>query len=209
MIDINKIDNQTLHRMLYYLGLAEVRKYASQLNEQNDIKKHLKTLYNLVYETKPRVILEFGVRLGNSTFALSKGAALCNSILISVDRELGCADANDSDRWIFIHGDDIQFVKGLTTGGLDFIFVDSDHDYKHVVELIGVCKQKASSRCVWAFHDGNSQYAVDVRNAITELFNLPEFDWETDYKLKGEQYELIHHAYNNGLTIIKQFGDLK
>lgn len=60
----------------------EVKKRAFN---RTDINDHLVTLFVESLEIKPKLIVELGVRGGESTFVLERVAKLCGAKLVSVD----------------------------------------------------------------------------------------------------------------------------
>ena len=81
-------------------------------------------------------ILELGVQNGFST---KKFIELCNindGYLTSIDID-DCSKVIKSDRWKFIHSSDDNFEKidKIIPKALDFIYIDSLHEAKHVEKV--------------------------------------------------------------------------
>ena len=81
-------------------------------------------------------ILELGVQNGSST---KKFIELCNindGYLTSIDID-DCSKVIKSDRWKFIHSSDDNFEKidKIIPKALDFIYIDSLHEAKHVEKV--------------------------------------------------------------------------
>ena len=81
-------------------------------------------------------ILELGVQRGSST---KRFIELCNTsdgFLTSIDID-DCSKVVKSDRWKFIHSsdDDFEKIDKIISDSLDFIFIDSLHEPKHVEKI--------------------------------------------------------------------------
>ena len=81
-----------------------------RLKSRNDICTHFDNLFYEVVSHRPKVILELGVRNGESTYVFNKIQKFLNNIFISVDIE-DCSSVLDDPRWIFKHEDSIKFLK--------------------------------------------------------------------------------------------------
>ena len=81
-------------------------------------------------------ILELGVQSGAST---RKFIELCNTndgFLTSIDID-DCSNVIKSDKWKFIHSSDDNFdiIDKIIPKALDFIYIDSFHEAKHVEKV--------------------------------------------------------------------------
>ncbi len=74
-----------------------------------DISDHLPVLFAEALEARPKLIVELGVRGGDSTFVFERVARLCGSTLLSVDID-DCSRVSPWDRWHFVREDDIAFA---------------------------------------------------------------------------------------------------
>ena len=93
------------------------------------------TLNYLKSLTEP-VILEFGVRYGQSTEFFLNICEKNNGFLYSVDIDDTSKKFN-SEKWKFIHGrdDNFKLVESYIPKKIDLIYIDSFHDAEHVAKI--------------------------------------------------------------------------
>ena len=99
------------------------------------IKLEETTLNYLKSLTDP-VILEFGVRYGQSTQLFLDICEKDNGFLYSVDIDDNSRKFN-SKKWKFIHGrdDNFKLVESYIPKKIDLIYIDSFHDAEHVAKI--------------------------------------------------------------------------
>jgi predicted O-methyltransferase YrrM len=99
------------------------------------IKLEESTLNYLSSAVKP-VILEFGVRHGQSTEFFLDICEKSNGFLYSVDMD-NSSKKFDSEKWKFIHGrdDNFELVESFIPKKIDLIYIDSFHDAEHVAKI--------------------------------------------------------------------------
>jgi predicted O-methyltransferase YrrM len=99
------------------------------------IKLEETTLNYLSSVVKP-VILEFGVRHGQSTEFFLNICEKNNGFLYSVDMD-NSSKKFDSEKWKFIHGrdDNFKLVESYIPKKIDLIYIDSFHDAEHVAKI--------------------------------------------------------------------------
>tara|TARA_B100000795_G_scaffold60805_1_gene40731 strand:- start:970 stop:1602 length:633 start_codon:yes stop_codon:yes gene_type:complete len=99
------------------------------------IKLEETTLNYLSSVVKP-VILEFGVRHGQSTEFFLNICEKNNGFLYSVDID-NSSKKFDSEKWKFIHGrdDNFKLVESYIPKKIDLIYIDSFHDAEHVAKI--------------------------------------------------------------------------
>jgi predicted O-methyltransferase YrrM len=99
------------------------------------IKLEETTLNYLKSLTEP-VILEFGVRYGQSTEFFLNICEKNNGFLYSVDIDDTSKKFN-SEKWKFIHGrdDNFKLVESYIPKKIDLIYIDSFHDAEHVAKI--------------------------------------------------------------------------
>ena len=99
------------------------------------IKLEETTLNYLKSLTEP-VILEFGVRYGQSTEFFLNICEKNNGFLYSVDIDDTSKKFN-SEKWKFIHGrdDNFKLVESCIPKKIDLIYIDSFHDAEHVAKI--------------------------------------------------------------------------
>ena len=129
-----------------------------------DMAPHIATLTRLAREA--RVIVEFGVREGVSTWALLDGLP-ADGRLYSVDlTRAGLPPRVSADpRWAYIIGDDRDpAVHAQLPPRADLVFIDTSHEYGHTVEELTFAVSLAPVRIV--MHD----YILEpVRRAVDEF----------------------------------------
>lgn len=99
-------------------------------NQYGDMTPHLDTLTR--FAEGARVIVEWGVRSGVSTWALLNGLP-ADGRLISVDitRQDWPDRITHDHRWTFIPGDDRAI--GLPVQRADLVLIDTSHEYHHTL----------------------------------------------------------------------------
>jgi len=136
----------------------------SWADDQVDMAPHYRTLIRYAREAK--VIVEFGVRGGVSTWALLNGLPR-NGHLWSVDI-IDCVvprRVSQNRRWTFIVGDDLDpTIQAQLPSHADLIFIDTSHTYEQTVKELAYSLTLTPARI--ALHD----YALDeVRRAVDEF----------------------------------------
>lgn len=165
----------------------------------SDIHEHLPTLYNLVREIEAKLVLELGVRSGESTVALAEAVKSTGGKLISVDVGIqgNVGPMLESyglrDVWEPHQSDDIDW--GLNTWDrnvhFDLIFVDTSHEYQHTTREIQVFECIIRPGGIMAFHD-----TVSVPGGV--LRPIQEF------LAFHPNYRFENHANCNGLGVLRK-----
>lgn len=132
------------------------------------------------------VIVELGVRSGNSTLSLLNAIEMIGrGKLYSVDID-PCEEAHSAvqeaglyHHWYFHLGDSVEFYREI--GSCDFIFIDTSHEYEQTMREIEVWGPMVRLGGVMVFHDTLS--TDGVRRAIDEFLNIDGFQfrlWRRD-----------------------------
>jgi len=202
--------------------LNEIKKHS--INE-TDISDHLETLFVESLNVQPKLILELGVRDGDSTFVLERVAKLWGSEFVSVDIE-DCSKASTYRRWLFVQKDDIEFSKEFESWckdrniypKIDVLFVDTSHLFEHTVKEIDSWFPFLSDRAKVFFHDTNlkdNYFRKDgsimlgwdnkrgVIKALEKYFNKP-FDEETNFVAFINGWLIKHYSCCTGFTILEK-----
>ena len=152
-------------------------------------------------------ILELGVQRGSST---KRFIELCNTsdgFLTSIDID-DCSKVVKSDRWKFIHSsdDDFEKIDKIISDSLDFIFIDSLHEPKHVEKIFYHYYSflKKGGMCIiddisWL------PYSKDAYrdNEFTENINRSTFDKILEiYNQNKENFYLEFFFRESGYAII-------
>ena len=136
--------------------------YWQRCNQRSDIEVHLPTLYR---EARG-IVLELGVRYGNSTAALLAGVEWHGGHLYSVDimDYRGVIEANE--QWTFIQADSLDYetISPHIPGSIDILFIDTDHTYKRTKSELELWGNITKGKIL--LHDTDS--FLDVRKAMIE-----------------------------------------
>lgn len=221
-----------------YLPVKALPTYKRLLQYGNtvntDISSHVPTLFCHAYFLNPSVIVEAGVRGDEgSNVALQAAAKPFKSYLIGVDVNDDSRVYQNIPNATFLQMDDRQFAHRFKTMNLpkdsvDFVFIDTSHEYQHTVDEIEVFKSILSENGALGFHDSNvtplqnfSAYARLNGTLQTGIWGNPrgvapairlqlgvQFD-ETQYVNRtftkdGYTWRFIHYPFCNGLTIAKR-----
>ncbi|MDD2665856.1 MAG: class I SAM-dependent methyltransferase [Methanocellales archaeon] len=208
-----------------HLILKELEDIKRQSIKKTDISDHLVTLFVESLSTKPRLIVELGVRGGESTFVLERVAKLCDSTLISVDIE-DCSDISSYKNWIFVQSDDIEFAKRFEKWcarhdiqpKINVLFVDTSHIFENTVQEIENWFPFLRERSKVFFHDTNLKRLFFRRDgsmgvgrnnkrgvirAIEEYFDKG-FNEKEDFIELIDGWQIKHYANCNGFTILEK-----
>ena len=202
--------------------LAEIQKRAAV---RTDICDHLPALFAAGLAAKPKLIVELGVRGGESTFVFERAAKITGAKLLSVDMN-DCKDASHWPEWNFVQSDDVffarQFVKFCNEHGwepkIDLLFVDTSHEYNHTKAEIDVWLPFVSENGQVVFHDTNLKEVYRRRDrswglgwnnergvirAIEEYFGK-KFDESQSFIEISRGWIIQHESICQGFTILKR-----
>jgi len=174
-------------------------------NRESDIKDHLRTLYNLVVDNSFRNVVELGA--GQSTFILSAAVNKTGGHLTSIDNSPDALLRNNSGMESYIPElsgvtslvkDDLE-AAGDIGNTIDFLFIDSDHGYSHVLETLKIWAPKVRPWGKIALHDTDHDFghAMGVLPAL-EAYLLG---------VSG-MYFVRHIKGGGGLSIISRNGQV-
>jgi predicted O-methyltransferase YrrM len=161
-------------------------------------------------------ILELGVQNGFST---KKFIELCNindGYLTSIDID-DCSKVIKSDRWKFIHSSDDNFEKidKIIPKALDFIYIDSFHEAKHVEKVFyhyysflkkgGICIIDDIS---WLPYSKNqyrdNEFSEHINrstfNKILEIYNQNQKNFFLEFFFRESGYAIITKEEENSLN---------
>ena len=195
---------------------------------RTDISDHLKTMFVEALAIRPSVIVELGVRGGESTFALERAAALCGSTLISVDIQT-CLRKSQYSKWRFVQDNDVAFAKHFPAWCrdqqipplIDVLFVDTSHEYAHTLQEIDLWFPHLAPHSKVLFHDTNMRrlyfrkdgsMGVGWRNgrgviAPLEQYLGRQFNEREDFVDWSGEWIVRHHQACSGLTILERITD--
>lgn len=216
-----------ISRKINNSGLKELDEIRRRARIQNDISDHLELLFVRSLRQKPELIVELGVRGGESTFVLERVARLCDSTLVSVDVD-PCDQNIKYDKGYFVQMDDIAFAgqfkkwckEKKVKQEIDVLFIDTSHYYEHTLEEIKAWFPLLAPKGTVFFHDTNLKTIYRRQNgtlgvawnckrgvvrAIEDFFkiDIPEKKEFVDLR---DGWVITHHPYCNGLTILEKTG---
>jgi cephalosporin hydroxylase len=210
---------------VYKTGWRELDEIKERSRKKTDISDHLVSLFVEAVALRPRLIVELGVRGGESTFVFERVARVCGAKLVSVDIE-DCSTASSYEGWIFEKSDDIDFAKRfnswcaqhLIRPEIDILFIDTTHEFKHTVDEIEQWFPFLSRRSKVFFHDTNARNVYfrkdgsigrgfnstrGVIAALEKLFDRPLnekkcfVDWANGWIIR-------HVPYCSGLAVLER-----
>jgi predicted O-methyltransferase YrrM len=194
--------------------------------QPSDISDHLATLFAETVSAHPRLIVELGVRGGESTFAFERAARLADAHLLSVDIE-DCLVRCDYEKWSFVKQDDVIFADEFAgwcaslnlAPAIDVLFIDTSHLYEHTKAELRAWMPHLSPKGKMILHDTNMKKIyrrVDgslgagwnndrgVIRALEETLHA-EFDEHRDFVTVACGYIIRHWAHCNGLAVVERF----
>jgi len=121
----------------------------------SDIHSHLLTLFALALNIKAKVIIELGVRGGESTIPLLLAAQKNGGKLHSVDIKdhgISSVPENLKKLWKFYKSDAIEFLKNWKVKA-DLVFVDDWHTYDHVKKELEIIETFITPSSLVILHD--------------------------------------------------------
>ena len=180
-----------------------------RLNSNNDISHHFDNLFYEVTSHRPKLILELGVRKGESTYVFNKIQKVLNNKLVSVDIE-DCSNVINDPNWIFIKDDSIKFLQNFNSWSQnntnsakpDIIFIDTSHLYEETLEEIKLSTKTISDNGAIIFHDTNHNHLTSLEYGI--VYNKFNYTPQLGVKLALESYFNCKFNFKNHFVIIKE-----
>lgn len=205
--------------------LPELREISERSRHLSDISDHLVPLYLETLELEPKLIVELGVRGGESTFVFERVARRTGASLVSVDLE-DCSQAIDYPKWNFVRSDDIEFARRFPDWcrekslppQIDALFIDTSHVYEHTLQEMKSWLPLVGPRGKVFFHDSNQRRLYWRKNgtvglgwwnergvirAIEDYFGR-RFDERRDFVDAAQGWLIRHTAACSGLTILRR-----
>ena len=192
-----------------------------------DISSHLPTLVYEVVIQKPKLIVELGVRNGESTKAFLTATKITGARLLSIDVD-DCSYVSSDPKWLFYKGDDISFAKKFKSyakknkipSEIDILFIDTSHTYAHTLQEMKYWFSFLTKNAKVIFHDTNSGKIVKIRDgsfypkinqssqrdviaAIETFFNI-KIDEKKPFLYSNNEWLFKHDPFSFGLTILKR-----
>jgi len=126
--------------MLYQKEIEKLETEASTFSQERYVAKQLLELHKEALKRDNFTVLELGVDKGHSTRVFLNAADQKGGRLVSVDI-VDCSNVAESKDWTFVEQDSADCEKLLSEApflkdGIDILYVDSLHEYKHVKKEI-------------------------------------------------------------------------
>lgn len=204
--------------------LKEIEDHITQA--PSDISDHLPTIFSEAVAVQPRLIVELGVRGGESRFALERAARVTGSHLVSVDLDDCSGVCKQSPQWHFVKSDDTQFARifkdwctdRAIEPRIDVLFIDTSHILEHTVEEIRVWFPYLAAGGKVIFHDTNTKRfyrrldgtigeGVDCKRGVIraiEEYLGTRFNERRDFVTTARGWLIRHWAHCNGLMTMEQ-----
>lgn len=132
--------------------------------EPTDIDDYLPVFEQLALRDDVNVVVELGVRDGNSTRAWLRGLA-GHGHLWSVDIVPPPADVvppEHDDDWTMILGDDVSAdVLAQIPERIDVLFIDTDHSFEHTLDELYLYGRRVRSGGAILLHDTENEHPED------------------------------------------------
>jgi len=206
---------------------ADLRAIRARAAVGTDISSHLEALYVAGLAAHPRLIVELGVRGGESTFVFERVARRSGADLVSVDIA-DCANVSRYERWHWVQEDDVRlgrrFRGWCEQRGLeplvDVLFVDTSHVYDHTRAEMDAWFPHLSGRAVALFHDTNMKKVFRRRDgtlglgwdnhrgvvrALEDVLGI-RIDERRALTCAAGPWRVTHDPICNGLTMLRRTG---
>lgn len=150
-------------------------------------------LYSVVRLARPRVAIEIGTAKGNAAIAI--GQALCDNgsgILYTIDPEEQhlvhiAIRKSRLGKWIkYLTDYSYNVIPKLGLTKFDFVFIDGDHRYEHVLRDFNLVKDSVAPGGIIVFHDVNLKHFDGPRRVIQQIREEADFDVLELPTLSGE-----------------------
>lgn len=206
-------------------NMAELTEIQEKCLVRSDISDHLIPLFFASLAVRPHLIVELGVRGGDSTFVLERVARLCGARLVSVDRE-DCSAVSPGKEWLFVRSDDIAFARHFLAycreagipSAIDILFVDTSHDFEHTTRELRHWFPFLSDRAKVFFHDTNAQRIYRRKDGSVgighngkrgvmralEVFFERRFNEKADFTDYANGWLITHRHLCSGFTSIEK-----
>jgi cephalosporin hydroxylase len=204
-----------------------------KVKHRSHISDHLGSIFFFALDARPKLMVELGTGVGESTRALLAAASITKATLLSVDtQDCGQLALPFKEHWHFVQSDDIEFgKKGFVEWCLhrsiepkiDLLFIDTSHKYEHTKEEIEIWSPYLSNNAIMLFHDTNMGKGPYARmdGSIGFGFNNERGVMEAIEEFVGRQfgensffcdfakgYLIMHYPNCNGLAILKKYGPM-
>lgn len=187
------------------------------------ITKHLPMIEKITKEFNPSLIVELGVRDGESTKVFEKISKQLKSRLVSIDIN-DCSKTIDWEDWIFIQCDSgripnefIQLVNNKEIPSkVDVLFIDTLHIYEQMLNELYAWYPSLNDNCIIMVHDINVEKSIDGKlekghliSAINDFFDfdlLPDENYKNNvcYDCFGDEWKITLYPESNGMIYMRR-----
>ncbi len=212
-------------RRFFPSGFRELDEIRQRALKRSGISDHLEVIFIESLIFNPDLIVELGVRGGESTFVFERVARLCDAKLISVDIN-DCSKASSYENWTFVKSDDVEFARAFPRWcedrgidpSIDILFIDTSHLFEHTLSEIEHWFPYLSKKAKVFFHDTNLRtifFRKDgsmglgwnnkrgVIRALECFFNR-RFNERANFTDLVNGWLIRHYANCSGLTILEK-----
>ena len=220
----NNLNNLQSSRPVPQGASPEVQEIIQRASSRyTDISDHLLALFSEAASVHPRLIVELGVRDGESTFAFERAARLSDARVLSIDLE-DCKVQSSYPKWTFLKQNDVAFASQFPdwcssyqlSPEIDVLFIDTSHLYQHTMEELRLWMPYLSAKSKLILHDTNMKRIYrrgdrswgrgwdndrGVIRALEETLGT-KFNEEQDFVTVAAGWRIRHWAHCNGLTVL-------
>lgn len=181
-----------------------------QIKQNSDLGINAEELYKRTQVIKNGVLVDLGVRVGDSSSIMLFDSTKNNNIVFGIDVNQVSAALVDAERYNFIKGDSVTIGKNWTIEKIDLIFVDTLHIKEQVMCEVYSWLPHLKPDATIVFHDTNwpegkcDIYGGEswgrVEEGVKEFFGISSLNYEDDF-IKVENY-----PESWGMTFVKLKG---
>lgn len=174
-----------------------------------DSDRHLMSLFGIALGSKAKIIIELGVRNGDTTLPLLLAAKENSGHLYSVDLNNTSYKAPQElkSNYTFIKDDSINFLENWNKS-IDLIYIDDWHSYEHVKKQLDILDKKISPSSIVLLHD--LMYGETCPFYHSDLTSCAGPQWNNGgpyravAELNQQFWEFSTLPWNNGLTVLRK-----
>ena len=153
------------------------------LQLKSDISDSLPIIFNWVIKLKAQMILELGVRSGESTKAFLQALAYTGGKMTSMDID-DCSRVSVAPNWKFVQGDDLKLEFREQ---VDILFIDTNHTYTQtLLELIRYAPSVTEDGVILLHDVYNHVQGTQVRSAMLDFIAWYDQGWSIQLVKGGE-----------------------
>lgn len=204
---------------------SDEREILERARTPNDVSHHLMAIFRHALAAEPRLMVELGIRGGDSTFVLARVARRTGATLVSVDVD-DCSHVCADPGWIFVQEDDLSLARRFTVWcearglppGVDVLFIDTTHAYEQTRAELEAWMPLLAPGGRALLHDSNmgglyrrgdgtvGLAPSNQRGVALALFDFlgAAFDERRPFDGVLGGYRVWHDPLCNGLTVLRR-----